>query len=49
MQSFASGMTEEFSDFFIQPYIGKNKEGMLGAMKGVGKGLVSLPNRVKQI
>jgi hypothetical protein len=36
------GMGEGLSDIFVQPYKGAQKEGTLGAVKGVGKGTVSL-------
>jgi len=36
------GMGEGLTDIFVQPYAGAQKEGTLGAVKGVGKGTVSL-------
>jgi hypothetical protein len=36
------GMGEGLTDIFVQPYKGAKKEGALGALKGVGKGSLSL-------
>jgi hypothetical protein len=36
------GLGEGFTDIFVQPYKGARKEGAVGALKGVGKGTVSL-------
>jgi len=41
-KSFMYGMGEGLSDIFVQPYKGAQKEGAVGALKGVGKGTVSL-------
>jgi len=41
-KSFMYGMGEGLTDIFVQPYAGAQKEGTLGAVKGVGKGTVSL-------
>lgn len=41
-KSFMYGMSEGLTDIFVQPYKGAQKEGALGALKGVGKGTVSL-------
>lgn len=41
-KSFMYGMGEGLTDIFVQPYRGAQKEGAVGALKGVGKGTVSL-------
>lgn len=40
-KTFAWGMIDGFGDLFIQPYKGARKEGALGAVKGIGKGVIS--------
>lgn len=41
-KTFAYGMGEGLTDIFVQPYKGGKQEGVLGVVKGVGKGSVSL-------
>lgn len=41
-KTFAWGMIDGVSDLFVQPYKGARKEGAIGALKGVGKGVTSL-------
>ncbi|KAL1628580.1 hypothetical protein SLS56_005812 [Neofusicoccum ribis] len=41
-KTFAWGMAEGISDIGVKPYQGAKKEGAVGAMKGIGKGMVSM-------
>ncbi|TDZ75092.1 Sterol 3-beta-glucosyltransferase UGT80B1 [Colletotrichum trifolii] len=41
-KSFAWGFVDGLSDLVVQPYKGGKKDGALGAVKGVGKGVVGL-------
>lgn len=41
-KNFAWGFIDGLSDVVVQPYKGARKEGALGAVKGLGKGVVSL-------
>ncbi len=38
-------MSEGLTDIFTKPYEGAKEEGVLGALKGVGKGTVSLATK----
>lgn len=44
-KTFAWGMIDGVSDLFVQPYKGARKEGALGAIKGVGKGVANLTTK----
>lgn len=39
VQSFGYGITDGLKDFFVQPVVGAKKEGGIGFVKGLGKGL----------
>lgn len=41
-KTFAWGFVDGLSDMVVQPYKGARKEGTLGAVKGLGKGVVNL-------
>ena len=41
-KAFAWGMIDGLGDLVIQPYKGAKKDGVLGAIKGIGKGAVSM-------
>ncbi|GME29016.1 hypothetical protein ETB97_009763 [Neofusicoccum parvum] len=41
-KTFAWGVAEGISDIVVKPYQGAKKEGAVGAMKGIGKGMVSM-------
>jgi hypothetical protein len=44
-KTFAWGMIDGVSDIVVKPYQGAQKEGMKGAAKGIGKGLVSMTTK----
>lgn len=44
-KTFAWGFADGLSDVVVKPYQGAQKEGAIGAAKGVGKGLVSLTTK----
>ncbi|KAJ5597984.1 hypothetical protein N7537_008068 [Penicillium hordei] len=44
-KTFAWGFIDGLGDVVVQPYKGARKEGALGAMKGVGKGLTGLATK----
>lgn len=43
--NFVRGMSEGFTDLFVQPYKGGRDGGALGAAKGVGKGVVGMATK----
>ncbi len=44
-QSFTYGMSEGVTDIFVQPYLGAKEDGVVGAVKGFGKGTVALTTK----
>ncbi|CAH0057202.1 unnamed protein product [Clonostachys solani] len=44
-KTFAWGFVDGLSDVVVQPYNGARKEGALGTVKGIGKGVVSLATK----
>jgi hypothetical protein len=44
-KTFAWGFIDGLSDVMMQPYLGARKDGTLGAVKGLGKGVASLATK----
>lgn len=44
-QGFGFGIFDGVKDFFVEPYNGARKEGPLGFLKGVGKGIGSIATK----